>query len=61
MGGSVGWSNGTCHCKIEKYICDETGFTKHKIQLGDGIAVIGFKTHEDALKFVYKMAWVLHT
>lgn len=60
MDGSLGWSNGTCHCKIDKYIDEEFGNIKYKITLGGGIEVIGFKSHEEALKFVYKMAWVLH-
>lgn len=56
---ALGWTNGTCHCKIEKYIDDDTGFTRHRINLGDGIKVIGFNSYEDAVKFIYKLGWAL--
>ena len=56
---SLGWNNGTCHCKIEEYL-DEFGNSRHKIMLTDGISVTGFPTHEDALKFIYKAGWALN-
>lgn len=55
---SVGWTGGKLYCDIEKYINAE-GETRYRINIGEGIFVKGFKEYSEALKFVYRMAWIL--